>query len=678
MTKQQDLVMHDVTSAAYDYAADGWAVVPVPHKKKSPVIDGWQRLRLTTADLSTHFNGHAQNIGILLGEASGGLVDVDLDAPETIQLGRAWLPSTQAVSGRPGKRRSHYWYIAPGLKTKQYKDLNGEMLIELRSTGGQTIAPPSTHPSGEQYVWESSGEPSAIDSAALYLVVARIAAGALLARHWPHKGSRHVASLALIGMLLRGGWSEQAIRDFLSDVLAAAGDDEWQAREANIETTIRRLNNGDTATGARKLAELLSDGERVVAQVREWLNLQSVAQPITATNEVDGRPLSARISEALEGLGYSFRYNQVLRRIEVNGTRLDDDVAAEIRVQMRDRGFRNRQAIDDVCMVLARRHAYHPIRDYLDGLTWNGTYAIGELAACFQCDDPPVTGPDGLDRSLFYTYLYRWMIGAVAKVYEQGQNMMLVLAGPQGIGKSHFAAWLCSPLAPYFVSQSINAEDKDSALRLTSNFIWEVDELDGTIRRSDVAALKGFITRRTVEARPAYARYDIEAPAAASLIGTVNIGTGFLADVTGNRRFYVATINNIDWAYTQHDVNQLWAEAVAAYKAGEPWALQIPEKARQTEVNKGHEVPSLLDDWLETDFEYSDSEEVQEFGLTAAEMVSHMDVRGHVLRGTGRQQAMELAAALAKRGVKKRKIGNQQTYLGVTKIPVKQGQTEVE
>jgi putative DNA primase/helicase len=110
----------------------------------------------------------------------------------------------------------------------------------------------------------------------------------------------------------------------------------------------------------------------------------------------------------------------------------------------------------------------------------------------------------------------------------------------------------------YFVSQAINAEDKDSALRLTSNFIWEVDELDGTIRRSDVAALKAFITRRVVEARPAYARYDIEASACASLIGTVNLGTGFLADATGNRRFYVATISAIDWAYTQHDVNQAW------------------------------------------------------------------------------------------------------------------------
>ncbi len=388
---------------------------------------------------------------------------------------------------------------------------------------------------------------------------------------------------------------------------------------------------------------------------------EAVKQPLTVTDQTDGRCLSARISEALAALGYTFRYNQVLRRIEVNGVRLDDDLAAEIRVQMRDRGFKSKQVIDDVCTVLARRQSYHPIRDYLDSLTWDGSYAIERLSCCFQCEDPLVD-----DRSLFYTYLYRWMIGAVAKVYEQGQNMMLVLAGPQGIGKSHFAAWLCSPLAPYFLSQAINPEDKDSIFRLTDHFIWEVDELDATTRRADVSALKAFITRHTVVGRPSYGRHDVEAPAIASLIGTVNPGAGLLADATGNRRFYVATIGAIDWAYSQHDVNQLWAEAVAAYKAGKAWTLQPSEKDAQTEANKGHEVPSLLDDWLETDFYFGMQETA---GMTAADMVAHMRSKGHVLSGTDKQQAMALASALTKRGVQKGRLDDRRVYLRVGALP---------
>ncbi len=372
--------------------------------------------------------------------------------------------------------------------------------------------------------------------------------------------------------------------------------------------------------------------------------------------------LSARIAETLTSLGYSFRYNQVAQRVEVNGQRLDDRLAAEIRLHMRDRDFKSKEAIEDVCTTLAHKHSYHPIREYLDSLKPDGKNHINALAQRFQCDDPPIVGLDGVERTLFSVYLSRWMIGAVAKVYEGAQNMMLVLAGSQGIGKSHFAQWLCSPLPPYFLSQAINAEDKDSALRLTNHFIWEVDELDGTIRRSDVAALKAFITRRTVIARPAYARHDIEAPALASLIGTVNLGGGFLADATGNRRFYVATVSAIDWQYTRHDVNQLWAQAVADYKHGVTWTLHPWEKAAQVETNKRHEVSSLLDDWLETDLCFTGS---QTAGLTAAEIVAHMRSKGHCPSGTERQQAMSLAEALAKRGVHKRKVNNQNTYLGV-------------
>ena len=73
------------------------------------------------AKLPAHFNGTG-NIGILLGDPSGGLVDVDLDCPEAHELAEQHLPPTGMKTGRPGSPASHWWYIAPGARTKQRRD----------------------------------------------------------------------------------------------------------------------------------------------------------------------------------------------------------------------------------------------------------------------------------------------------------------------------------------------------------------------------------------------------------------------------------------------------------------------------------------------------------------------------------------------------------------------------
>ena len=67
-----------ILAAARAYCQRGWSVIPIPHRQKAPTIKGWQNLQLTEADLERHFNGRAQNIGVILGSRSGGLVDVDL------------------------------------------------------------------------------------------------------------------------------------------------------------------------------------------------------------------------------------------------------------------------------------------------------------------------------------------------------------------------------------------------------------------------------------------------------------------------------------------------------------------------------------------------------------------------------------------------------------------------
>lgn len=155
------------TEIARSYIRRGWAPIPVPLRKKSPVTPSWQTRRITERDAAEHFDG-VGNIGVILGEASGGLVDIDLDCSEAIELAPEHLPTTEAIFGRQGKPRSHWLYRVNGnAPTLQIRDpLTKEMLLELRGDGGhQTIFPGSVHESGELIGWAVQGEPPRLNIA---------------------------------------------------------------------------------------------------------------------------------------------------------------------------------------------------------------------------------------------------------------------------------------------------------------------------------------------------------------------------------------------------------------------------------------------------------------------------------------------------------------------------------
>jgi putative DNA primase/helicase len=177
--------------AAERYVGRGFAVVPVPHGKKGPNIEGWEGLRLSAEELPEHFNGKPQNIGLILGHPSGGLVDVDHDAEEAARIADRFLPPT-VTSGREGSPHSHWWYISLGAETVRYKDVDGRVLVELRSTGCQTIVEPSVHPSGERVVWHRAGpELAEVQASELSWRVRELATATLIARHVPPAGGRH-------------------------------------------------------------------------------------------------------------------------------------------------------------------------------------------------------------------------------------------------------------------------------------------------------------------------------------------------------------------------------------------------------------------------------------------------------------------------------------------------------
>jgi DNA polymerase I-like protein with 3'-5' exonuclease and polymerase domains len=145
------------------------------------------------------------------------------------------------------------------------------MLLEVRSTGAQTIVW-GTHPDGESYAWQEKNEPARVKAGDLLAASHRLAAAVLLGRHWPAKGSRDEAAMALAGGLTRAGWDADQVSQFCRAVAEAACDEEGEMRADKASRTAAAAQAGKKTTGLPRLAKLIGeDGSKVLSRVSEWL-----------------------------------------------------------------------------------------------------------------------------------------------------------------------------------------------------------------------------------------------------------------------------------------------------------------------------------------------------------------------------------------------------------------------
>ena len=251
------------TPKSVDHAATalilaGVGVVANERESKEPVMYGWQKRGLRLEEVP-HFFQDGGNLGLLNGEPSGWLVTIDIDVPEGLKIADRFLTATLA-GGRSGTRRAHRFYVSPGAKTKKWTDEDGAVLLELRSTGCQTLIEPSVHPSGQPYLWDREGatEPAEIAAEDLMRHCAELATAVAIARRVPEKG-RHDWTMALAGYLLRPGrLDEKLTLDILGAAWHAAGADSEEAvrdLEGIVRDTAQKIVAGDAVVGGPTLEE---------------------------------------------------------------------------------------------------------------------------------------------------------------------------------------------------------------------------------------------------------------------------------------------------------------------------------------------------------------------------------------------------------------------------------------
>ena len=245
-------------------------------------------------------------------------------------------------------------------------------------------------------------------------------------------------------------------------------------------------------------------------------------------------------------------------------------------------GLTGKDKIFDGLNVVAMANKFHPVRDYLDGLVWDGVPRLERLLVDFLgAEDTPYT------RAV----TRKTLIAAVTRIYRPGAKFdyMLTLRGRQGLGKSALIAKLGGP---WFSDSFTTLQGKDAYEQAQGVWLMEIGEL-ASMKKAEVEQIKLYLSKQVDRFRPAYGRRTQEFPRQCIFIGTTNEDQ-FLRDRTGNRRFWVVdtpnTPNKDLWAqFSKQEIDQVWAEAVALYRKGEDLYLPPDLEAAARVVQETYE-----------------------------------------------------------------------------------------
>lgn len=295
--------------------------------------------------------------------------------------------------------------------------------------------------------------------------------------------------------------------------------------------------------------------------------------------------------------GPRLRLNEFTAEIEVDGAASTDIVTTGAALWVDETyamEFPTPKAYEALRFVASRK-PYHPVREYLRGVTWDREPRVhGFLSAYLGAEHTE------MNQTLSACFL----VSCVARIMKPGCQVdtVLVLQGEEGEGKSQAIKTLCG--SAWFTDANLDVKDKDAFQLVQGVWIYELGEIDEWNGKREASANKRFISAQVDKYRPPYGHQPVKQPRQCVFVGSTNV-VNFLPETTGTRRFWpvkTAVFGPVRLTDIAADRDQLWAEAVAMYDAGQQWHLTREDAASLAELSdefRGHDPwQERIDDFI--------------------------------------------------------------------------------
>ncbi len=329
-----------------------------------------------------------------------------------------------------------------------------------------------------------------------------------------------------------------------------------------------------------------------------------------------GKPMSTieNVGEICRRLGLVVRYNVISKEEEIlipgSGFSLDNRQNASLAWLISECAKFSMPVdrVPDFVTYLADQNQYNPVARWVTSKPWDGQDRLSDLMdtvrAKGEASDPRV-------GAMKQAFIRRWMLSAVAAAFRPegvSAHGVLVFQGDQYIGKTKwFKQLVPADLGVLKDGMLLRPDDRDSVMKCVSNWLVELGEIDATFRKSDVAALKSFLTSDRDVLRRAYARKESTFARRTVFFASVN-PKNYLHDETGNRRYWTIECEWLDYNHGV-DMQQCWAQVYEQlFLAGESWFLTPEELDLLNAHNEDFTVIDPIEDLITNGLRWSDPE----------------------------------------------------------------------